>query len=129
MTQNQKRSCWQAFHDAHPVQQGTTDNYEPLSIITLNQKRSCSQVFHDAMSLTETEAQPRSEEACRAIRFFMSSLFNPHLATPRPVELMRSLTTLVPHYEEDVLYPLDNAEVHPTPYLPSRLCTRTKQKS
>ncbi|KAF8059158.1 CALS3 [Scenedesmus sp. PABB004] len=48
-----------------------------------------------------------SPEAARVLCFFASSLHNPLLPTAPPVALMRSMTTLTPHYGEDVLYALD----------------------
>src|SRR4051812_30048443 len=43
----------------------------------------------------------------RILGFFMSTLANPQLAQPPPLDEMLSWTVLTPCYEEDVLYPLD----------------------
>lgn len=70
-----------------------------------------AQVLKQAVCLTEQQSQPQNDEAQRVLKFFMSSLFNPQLRRPAPLDLMRSMTTLVPHYAEGVIYPLDTAEV------------------
>lgn len=73
--------------------------------------RHLMQALKQAMTLTDRQSEPKNDEAKRVLKFFMSSLLNSHM--PRPLEYakMRSLTTLVPHYSEDVIYPLDSDEV------------------
>ena len=63
------------------------------------------------MTLTDQESQPVNEEAQRVLKFFMSTLLNNAMPQPCEFDRMRSLTTLVPHYSEDVLYPIDADEV------------------
>ena len=60
-----------------------------------------------AITQTEQQAQPKNPEARRMLRFFMATLFNPQLEAPSPLKYVMSLTTLVPHYAEDVIYALD----------------------
>lgn len=69
------------------------------------------QALKAAISLTDQQSEPRNDEAKRVLKFFMSSLLNSNMPRPLDYSLMRSLTTLVPHYSEDVIYPLDANEV------------------
>ena len=68
-------------------------------------------ILRDAMAQTEQQAQPKNPEARRLLRFFMASLFNPQMKSPAPLHQMMSMTTLVPHYAEDVIYALDGVAV------------------
>ncbi|KAK9815749.1 hypothetical protein WJX72_008855 [[Myrmecia] bisecta] len=63
------------------------------------------------LEMSAMASQPRGLEAQRVLSFFLSSLKNPTLTQPPPVEEMLSFNTLTPHYEEDVIYALsaDNA--------------------
>ena len=69
------------------------------------------QTLKAAVSLTDEQAQPVGDEARRVLKFFLASLLNANMPRPCGLDAMRSLTTLVPHYAEDVIYPLDAAEV------------------
>lgn len=69
------------------------------------------QTLKAAVSLTDEKSQPINEEARRVLKFFMASLLNSNMPRPTDFDSMRSLTTLVPHYAEDVIYALDAEEV------------------
>lgn len=69
------------------------------------------QTLKAAVALTDEQAQPRSDEARRVLKFFLASLLNANMPRPASYDTMRSLTTLVPHYAEDVIYPIDAEEV------------------
>ena len=69
------------------------------------------QVLDKATKLTDQESQPVNDEAQRVLKFFVSTLFNSKMPCPSELEHMRSLTTLVPHYAEDVIYPIDADEI------------------
>ena len=58
------------------------------------------------LEVTSGAAAPSGDEATRILAFFLSSLQNPTLVRPPPVETMMSFNTLTPHYEEDVIYAL-----------------------
>ena len=62
----------------------------------------------DIITLDQGSTFPRSSEAQRVLCFWASSLHNPGMQ-PAPEQLSHipSMTTLTPHYEEDVLYGLD----------------------
>lgn len=57
-------------------------------------------------STTRMEATPRGQEARQFLTFFVTSLFNPMLQTPASLVQMSSWTTLVPCFEEDIIYAL-----------------------
>lgn len=59
------------------------------------------------MSTTRMAATPRGREARQFLTFFVTSLFNPMLQTPPPLVQMSSWTTLVPVYQEDIIYALE----------------------
>ena len=94
-------------------------NVRSMSMFFLRAARSAAgtdsswrvQVLARAMTLTDHESQPVNEEAQRVLKFFMSTLLNTNMPRPTELDRMRSLTTLVPHYAEDVLYPIDADEV------------------
>ena len=69
------------------------------------------QTLKAAVSLTDQQSQPVNDEAKRVLKFFMSTLLNSNMPRPADFDSMRSLTTLVPHYAEDVIYALDADEV------------------
>lgn len=58
------------------------------------------------LEVTPGGTAPSGDEAKRILAFFLSSLQNPTLKRPPPVECMMSFNTLTPHYEEDVIYAL-----------------------
>ena len=58
------------------------------------------------LEVTPGGTAPSGDEAKRILAFFLSSLQNPTLVRPPPVETMMSFNTLTPHYEEDVIYAL-----------------------
>jgi hypothetical protein len=70
-----------------------------------------AQTLQRAVTLTDQQSQPRNDEAKRVLKFFMSTLLNTNMPRPEEFDKMRSLTTLVPHYSEDVIYPIDRDEI------------------
>lgn len=60
----------------------------------------------DMLQLTHGEATPMTPEARRVLCFFATSLHNPNMPTADWVACTRSMTTLTPHYGEDVMYAL-----------------------
>ena len=69
------------------------------------------QTLKAAVTLTDQQSQPRNDEAKRVLKFFMATLLNSNMPRPTDFDSMRSLTCLVPHYAEDVIYALDADEV------------------
>lgn len=67
--------------------------------------------LHKMLTTSAKGAQPRGEEAQRVLSVFVGSLKNPTLETPPAVDEMLSWSVLTPHYEEDVLYPLNNKHI------------------
>lgn len=63
----------------------------------------------DMLQLTHGEAAPATSEARRVLCFFAASLHNPKMPTAATVACTRSMTTLTPHYGEDVMYALNKA--------------------
>lgn len=63
----------------------------------------------DMLSLTRGQAAPTMPEAVRVLCFFATSLNNPNIPTAASVAFSRSMTTLTPHYGEDVMYALSQA--------------------
>eukprot|EP00878_Enallax_costatus_P006851 GHUV01007179.1.p1 GENE.GHUV01007179.1~~GHUV01007179.1.p1 ORF type:complete len:900 (+),score=210.18 GHUV01007179.1:1501-4200(+) len=61
------------------------------------------------LQLTQGEAAPTSHEARRILCFFATSLHNPNMPTAATVACTRSMTTLTPHYGEDVMYALSKS--------------------
>lgn len=61
------------------------------------------------LQLTHGEAAPASHEAKRVLCFFATSLHNPNMLTAAKVACTRSMTTLTPHYGEDVMYALSKS--------------------
>lgn len=55
-------------------------------------------------------AQPSGREARQFLTFFVTSLFNPQLFQPPSLVTMMSWTTLVPVYQEDVIYAMEYNE-------------------
>eukprot|EP00892_Ulva_mutabilis_P001698 jgi/Ulvmu1/11529/UM078_0018.1 len=80
-------------------------------VIAVDEIRTLLRVLQKATTLTDQESEPVNEEASRVLKFFMSTLLNGSMKQPKDLETMRSLTTLVPHYAEGVIYPLDIDEV------------------
>lgn len=72
---------------------------------------SGAQTLQRAVTLTDQQSQPKNDEAKRVLKFFMSTLLNSKMPRPEEFDKMRSLTTLVPHYSEDVIYPIDRDEI------------------
>jgi hypothetical protein len=69
------------------------------------------QTLRAAVALTDQQSQPVNDEAKRVLKFFMATLLNSNMPRPADFDSMKSLTTLVPHYAEDVIYALDADEV------------------
>ena len=82
----------------------------PPSAVKENMHRVVNQILK-MLETTSKGAQPRGEEANRVLAFFMGSMRNPTLEEPPSVQDMLSFNTLTPHYEEDVIYPLDRRDV------------------
>ncbi|KAK9810877.1 hypothetical protein WJX73_004893 [Symbiochloris irregularis] len=55
--------------------------------------------------------QPKSSYALHVLRFFLGSLKDASMKAPDSMEHMRSLTTLIPHYKECVMYPISAESV------------------
>lgn len=53
---------------------------------------------------------PSNAEALALLADFCAGLLHPELPTPPRVEAMRSVSTLIPHYQETVLYALSSAD-------------------
>ncbi|CAD7698647.1 unnamed protein product [Ostreobium quekettii] len=62
------------------------------------------------MNTTRVAASPSGREARQFLTFFVTSLFNPMLRAPPPLVQMLSWTTLVPVFEEDVVYAIEASE-------------------
>ncbi|CAD7698034.1 unnamed protein product [Ostreobium quekettii] len=62
------------------------------------------------MNTTRVAASPSGHEARQYLTFFVTSLFNPMLRSPPPLVQMLSWTTLVPIYEEDIIYAMEADE-------------------
>ena len=62
------------------------------------------------LQLTHGEAAPHSHAARRVLCFFATSLHNPNMPTAAQVACTRSMTTLTPHYGEDVMYALSKSD-------------------
>eukprot|EP00775_Hariotina_reticulata_P008714 gene8714-8895_t len=63
----------------------------------------------DALTLLQDDTRPSDDEAVRFILSFAASLNDPGLKVAPALQVMPSMTTLTPHYDEDVVYAL-NAE-------------------
>lgn len=56
------------------------------------------------LTTKSTDATPIAREARQFLTFFVTSLFNPQFPTPPSLTKMMSWTTLVPVYQEDIIY-------------------------
>jgi len=60
--------------------------------------------FIGSLTTVNPGAEPQNAEAHRQLVFFINSLQMPQMKKPPPMWKMRSMTTLTPHYTEDVSY-------------------------
>lgn len=80
-----------------------TGEYAPAARLTIQ----LLYAIRKMLTTSAADAMPRSAEAKRLLSFFLNSLTYPRLPRPTFLTEQKSLVTLTPVYEEDVVYALD----------------------
>ncbi|KAG2500434.1 hypothetical protein HYH03_002002 [Edaphochlamys debaryana] len=81
---------------------------EPSAIPSSKDLTEVSRWLKGILAPTDEGAVPASAEALGMLAEFCSTLNNPNMPAPPTVAAMRSVTTLIPHYHETVIYALSS---------------------